>query len=108
MPYALKFRKGLVQMFIHLSGFLMQQIFPMKQIILISLKTLNTQLPEPENESSLFKLVNTYQIHSLQKYVKNISKMNAAFLRDAFLLLKQLLQKYLGLEKILTRKMKFD
>lgn len=41
-----------------------------------SLKTLNAQFPEPEpeNEPGLFTFVSMYQIHSIQKYVKNIQK----------------------------------
>ena len=36
----------------------------MTQPIMILLKTLNAQLPEPENEPDLFELVKTYQTHS--------------------------------------------
>ena len=41
-----------------------------------SLKTLNAQFPEPEpeNEPGLFKFISFYQIHPIQKYVKNIQK----------------------------------
>ena len=51
---------------------------------MIPLKTLNAQFPEPEpeNEPGLFKFFSTYQIHSVQKYVKNITKVNAAFRMD--------------------------
>ena len=44
------------------------------------------------NSSTLIRF-NKYQ--TLQKYDEYITKMNAAFLMDAFLLLKKLLQKYL-------------
>ena len=78
----LNFRKGVVRRFIHLFGFSKRKTFRMRQPILILLKTLNAQLPEPGNEPELVKLIKFIPI---KEHAGNIRKMNAIFRIGAFL-----------------------
>lgn len=49
-------------------------------------KTLNTQLPELENEPDFFELVKTDQIHSHSRTCWQYNKMNVVFRTNVFLL----------------------
>ena len=83
-------------MFIYLCDFNAPNIHDETVNIEFVKNKLNPQLPDPENEPDLFE------------HARNIRKMNVTFHSSTFLLIKQLLQKHLRLEKILTRKMKLS
>ena len=60
-------------------------------------KTINAQLPDPQNDSELFELVKTYQVHSHSRTCWKYNT-NVAFLMVDFLQRRQLLQNQLILK----------
>ena len=76
MQYVLNFKKGVAHMSILLYGFSVHQIFRIRQPTSTLLrKQINAQLPNHLNDSELFELVKTYQVHTHSrtcwKYNKN-------------------------------------
>ena len=88
MLYGLSFRKGVSHVFFYLFGFLMHQIFTIRQ----PKNTLNSQLPQSKNKADYFELVRNYQIHSRSRTCWKYNKNEYYFRMDAFLLVKQLLR----------------
>lgn len=75
-------------MFFYLFGFLMHQIFTIRQ----PKSTLYSQLPQSKSKADYFELVRNYQIHSRSRTCWKYNKNEYYFRMDAFLLVKQLLR----------------
>ena len=75
-------------MFFYLFGFLMHQIFTIRQ----PKNTLCSQLPQSKSKADYFELVGNYQIHSRSRTCWKYNKNEYYFRMDALLLVKQLLR----------------
>ena len=61
-------------------------------------KTINAQLPDPQNDSELFELVRLTKFILILELAGNTTRMNVAFLMVDFLQRRQLLQNHLILK----------
>ena len=104
MLCALNFLKGVVHMFIH--GFPMFQIFNMRPPILIYWK--HTECTVARDWKWTWLWTSQKLPDLIQEHDGNITQMNAVFLMDTILEIRELLQNYLRLEKMLMGKMKLQ